>query len=66
MMTEATIEDLKLAIESQHGGTAKVALSFEDPQRMFTALPEARRRLLIEVMREHYDFHRLLYNYRLS
>lgn len=30
----------------------KVTLSFEDPQRMFTVLSEARRRLLLEVMRE--------------
>ena len=30
----------------------KVTLSFEDPQRMFTVLPDARRRLVSEVMRE--------------
>lgn len=30
----------------------KVILSFEDPQRMFTVLSEARRRLILEVMRE--------------
>ena len=30
----------------------KVTLSFEDPQRMFTVLSEARRRLMSEVMRE--------------
>lgn len=30
----------------------KVTLSFEDPQRMFTVLSEARRRLIMEVMRE--------------
>jgi predicted transcriptional regulator len=30
----------------------KVTLSFEDPQRMFTVLSEARRRLMMEVMRE--------------
>ena len=30
----------------------KVTLSFEDPQRMFTVLSEARRELLSEVMRE--------------
>lgn len=29
-----------------------VTLSFEDPQRMFTVLSEARRRLMLEVMRE--------------
>lgn len=31
---------------------AKVTLSFEDPQRMFTVLSQARRRLILEVMRE--------------
>lgn len=30
----------------------KVILSFEDPQRMFTVLSEARRRLILEVMHE--------------
>lgn len=30
----------------------KVTLSFEDPQRMFTVLSEARRRLMLEVMQE--------------
>lgn len=30
----------------------KVTLSFEDPQRMFTVLSEARRRLMLEVMTE--------------
>jgi predicted transcriptional regulator len=30
----------------------KVTLSFEDPQRMFTVLSEARRRLMLEVMHE--------------
>jgi predicted transcriptional regulator len=30
----------------------KVTLAFEDPQRMFTVLSEARRRLMLEVMRE--------------
>ena len=30
----------------------KVTLSFEDPQRMFTVLSEARRRLVLEVMSE--------------
>ena len=30
----------------------KVTLSFEDPQRMFSALSETRRRLMSEVMRE--------------
>ena len=29
-----------------------VTLAFEDPQRMFTVLSEARRRLMLEVMRE--------------
>lgn len=30
----------------------KVTLSFEDPQRMFTVLSQARRRLMAEVMHE--------------
>jgi predicted transcriptional regulator len=30
----------------------KVTISFEDPQRMFTVLSEARRRLMSEVMHE--------------
>jgi predicted transcriptional regulator len=30
----------------------KVTLSFEDPQKMFTVLSQARRRLMMEVMRE--------------
>ena len=30
----------------------KVTLSFEDPQRMFTVLSDARRRLMLEVMHE--------------
>lgn len=30
----------------------KLTLSFEDPQRMFTILSEARRRLMLEVMHE--------------
>ena len=30
----------------------RVTLSFEDPQRMFTVLSQARRRLMLEVMRE--------------
>lgn len=30
----------------------KITLSFEDPQRMFAVLSEARRRLMLEVMRE--------------
>jgi predicted transcriptional regulator len=30
----------------------KVTLSFDDPQRMFTVLSEARRRLMLEVMHE--------------
>ncbi len=30
----------------------QATLSFEDPQRMFTVLSEARRRLMLEVMRE--------------
>ena len=30
----------------------KITLAFEDPQRMFTVLSEARRRLMLEVMNE--------------
>lgn len=30
----------------------QITLAFEDPQRMFTVLSEARRRLMLEVMRE--------------
>lgn len=30
----------------------KMTLTFEDPQRMFTVLSEARRRLMLEVMQE--------------
>ena len=30
----------------------KVTLSFEDPQKMFTVLSAARRRLMVEVLRE--------------
>jgi len=30
----------------------KITLSFEEPQRMFTVLSEARRRLMLEVMQE--------------
>lgn len=30
----------------------KITLAFEDPQRMFTVLSEARRRLMLEVMHE--------------
>jgi predicted transcriptional regulator len=34
------------------GFEGKVTLSFEDPQRMFTVLSEARRRLMLQVMHE--------------
>lgn len=30
----------------------KITLAFEDPQRMFTVLSEARRRLMLEIMHE--------------
>jgi predicted transcriptional regulator len=30
----------------------KITLAFEDPQRMFSVLSDARRRLMLEVMRE--------------
>ena len=42
------------AQRADRGGAfdGKVTLSFEDPQKMFTVLSEARRRLMVEVMRE--------------
>jgi predicted transcriptional regulator len=42
------------ARRADHGQTfeGKVTLAFEDPQRMFMVLSEARRRLMLEVMRE--------------
>jgi predicted transcriptional regulator len=42
------------ARRADHGGAfdRKVTLAFEDPQRMFTVLSAARRRLILEVMRE--------------
>ena len=42
------------ARRADHGQAfeGKVTLSFEDPQRMFTVLSEARRRLILEVMQE--------------
>lgn len=42
------------ARRADRGGAfdGKVTLSFEDPQRMFTVLSEARRRLMLEVMDE--------------
>jgi predicted transcriptional regulator len=42
------------ARRADRGGpfASKVTLSFEDPQRMFTVLSEARRRLMLEVMSE--------------
>ena len=42
------------ARRADQGGSfdGKVTLSFEDPQKMFTVLSEARRRLMVEVMRE--------------
>ncbi|WP_137891389.1 MarR family transcriptional regulator [Ramlibacter sp. 2FC] len=42
------------ARKADKGGTfeGRVTLSFEDPQRMFTVLSEARRRLMMEVMHE--------------
>jgi predicted transcriptional regulator len=42
------------ARRADHGGRfdETITLSFEDPQRMFTVLSEARRRLMAEVIRE--------------
>jgi predicted transcriptional regulator len=42
------------ARHADRGGAfdGKVTLSFEDPQRMFTVLSGARRRLMLEVMHE--------------
>ena len=42
------------ARRADRGGAfdGKVTLSFEDPQRMFTVLSNARRRLMLEVMHE--------------
>ncbi len=42
------------ARRADRGGAfdGKITLSFEDPQRMFTVLPEARRRLMLKVMDE--------------
>lgn len=42
------------ARRADRGGAfdGKITLSFEDPQRMFTVLSEARRRLMLEVMDE--------------
>lgn len=42
------------ARKADRGGPfeGKITLSFEDPQRMFTVLSEARRRLMLEVMHE--------------
>jgi predicted transcriptional regulator len=37
----------------------KITLAFEDPQRMFTVLSEARRRLMLEVMNEPKTIHEL-------
>ena len=42
----------------------KVTLSFEDPQRMFTVLSEARRRLMLEVMHEPKTINELTYRLR--
>lgn len=38
--------------DSGKGFSKKITLSFEDPQRMFTVLSEARRRLMLEIMTE--------------
>ena len=49
------------ACRADRGGAfeGKVTLSFEDPQRMFTVLSEARRRLMLEVMHEPRTIHEL-------
>ncbi len=44
----------QMALQADQGlpFEGKITLSFEDPQKMFTVLSQARRRLMKEVMRE--------------
>lgn len=48
----ARAKDAARRADHGHKFEGKVTLSFEDPQRMFTVLSEARRRLMLEVMHE--------------
>lgn len=48
----ARAKDAARRADSGQAYIGKVTLSFEDPQRMFAVLSEARRRLMLEVMRE--------------
>jgi len=48
----ARAKDAARRADRGHTFEGKVTLSFEDPQRMFTVLSEARRRLMLEVMHE--------------
>lgn len=45
-------EAARLADQGQSFDDRRLTLSFEDPQRMFAVLSEARRRLMLEVMQE--------------
>lgn len=48
----ARARDAARRADSGQDFDGKITLSFEDPQRMFVVLSEARRRLMLEVMRE--------------
>ena len=48
----ARARDAARRADRGHVFDGRVTLSFEDPQRMFTVLSEARRRLMLEVMNE--------------
>ena len=54
------------ARRADRGGAfeGKVTLSFEDPQRMFTVLSNARRRLMLEVMHEPKSINELSHRLR--
>lgn len=45
-------KDAALRADRGEAFDGKLTLSFEDPQRMFTVLSQARRRLMLEVMHE--------------
>jgi predicted transcriptional regulator len=48
----ARAKDAARRADRGHPFEGKVTLAFEDPQRMFTVLSAARRRLMLEVMHE--------------
>lgn len=48
----ARAKDAARRADRGHAFEGKVTLSFDDPQRMFTVMSEARRRLMLEVMHE--------------